>query len=77
MDTSSRTVTSPKAASAHALASADTLGSEENLLGDDKEWQALKGPGEWMASKEVENAEAAILRARQEAFEYGCDIAPA
>jgi hypothetical protein len=30
-----------------------------------------------MASKELENAEAAVLRARQEAFEYGCDIAPA
>jgi len=54
-----------------------TLGSEENLLGDDKEWKALKGRGEWMATKEVENAEAAILNARQEAFENGCDIAPA
>ena len=53
------------------------LGSEENLVGDDKEWKALKGAGEWMASKELENAEAAVLRARQEAFEYGCDIAPA
>jgi len=53
------------------------LGSEENLLGDDKEWQELKGAGKWMAGKEVEAAEAAVLNARQEAFENGCDIAPA
>ncbi len=53
------------------------LGSEENLLGDDKEWKELKGAGKWMASKEVEAAEAAVLNARQEAFENGCDIAPA
>jgi hypothetical protein len=53
------------------------LGSAENLVGDDKEWKALKGAGEWMATKELENAEAAVLSARQEAFEYGCDIAPA
>jgi hypothetical protein len=53
------------------------LGSEENLLGDDKDWKALKGAGEWMAGKEVEAAEAAVLNARQEAFENGCDIAPA
>jgi hypothetical protein len=53
------------------------LGSAENLVGDDKEWKALKGAGEWMATKELENAEAAVLSARQEAFEYGCNIAPA
>ena len=53
------------------------LGSAEGLVGDDKEWQALKGAGEWMATRALENAEAAVLRARQEAFESGCDIAPA
>ena len=53
------------------------LGSAEGLVGDDKEWKALGGRGEWMAAKELENAEAAVLRARQEAFESGCDIAPA
>jgi len=44
---------------------------------DQVDWQALKGAGKWMASKEVEAAEAAVLNARQEAFENGCDIAPA
>ena len=56
------------------------LGSEENLVGDDHDWLQLKGisqPGKENATKELENAEAAVLRARQEAFEYGCDIAPA
>ncbi len=49
------------------------LGSATGVLGDDKEWQALGGAGAWMAGKEVENAEAAVLRAEQESFEYGCD----
>jgi hypothetical protein len=53
------------------------LGSAQNVLGDDKEWFELGGAGTWMAGKEVENAEAAVLRAEQEAFENGCDIAPA
>ena len=56
------------------------LGSAENLVGDDRDWLELKGigqAGKENATKELENAEAAALRARQEAFEYGCDIAPA
>ena len=53
------------------------LGSSRSVLGDDKEWLELGGAGAWMAGKEVENAEAAVLRAEQEAFENGCDIAPA
>jgi hypothetical protein len=53
------------------------LGSARGVLGDDKEWLELGGAGKWMAGKEVENAEAAVLRAEQEAFENGCDIAPA
>jgi hypothetical protein len=53
------------------------LGSARDQLGDDKDWHELGGAGTWMSGKEVENAEAGVLRAEQEAFENGCDIAPA
>jgi hypothetical protein len=56
------------------------LGSAQNQVGDDHDWLEVKGIG--MAGKENANgaladAEAAVLRAEQEAFEYGCDNAPA
>jgi hypothetical protein len=56
------------------------LGSAENLVGDDHDWQELKGIGQAgseNASKDLESNEAAVLRAQQEAFEYGCDNTPA
>jgi hypothetical protein len=56
------------------------LGAAENTVGDDEDWKGVKGIGKAgleNASKELENAEAIVLRSRQEAFEYGCDIAPA
>jgi hypothetical protein len=56
------------------------LNSAENLVGDDEDWKEVKGIGKAgleNAKKDLEANEAAVLRARQEAFEYGCDIAPA
>ena len=56
------------------------LGSAQNLVGDDHDWLELKGignAGRENASKDLESNEAAVLRAEQEAFEYGCDNAPA
>jgi hypothetical protein len=56
------------------------LGSARNLVNDDHEWLQLKGistAGTENATKELESNEAAVRRAEQEAFEYGCDIAPA
>jgi hypothetical protein len=55
------------------------LGSALNLVGDDHEWLELKGisqAGKENATKELESNEAAVRRLEQEAFEYGCDIAP-
>ncbi len=56
------------------------LNSAENLVGDDHDWGEVKGigqAGKENATKDLEANEAAVLRARQEAFENGCDIAPA
>ncbi len=56
------------------------LGSAQNLVGDDHDWLELKGigqAGKENATKDLENNEAAVLRSEQEAFEYGCDNAPA
>jgi hypothetical protein len=56
------------------------LGSAQNLVGDDHDWLELKGIGKAgtaNATKDLETNEAAVLRAAQEAFEYGCDVAPA
>ena len=54
------------------------LGSAQNLVGDDHDWLELKGIGKaGTATKDLETNEAAVLRAAQEAFEYGCDVAPA
>ena len=56
------------------------LGSAENLVGDDHDWLELKHlskAGKENAKKDLENNEAAVLRSQQEAFEYGCDSAPA
>ena len=56
------------------------LGSAQNLVGDDHDWLELKGlsqAGKENATKELENNEAAVRQAEQEAFEYGCDNAPA
>jgi hypothetical protein len=56
------------------------LNSAENLVGDDEDWKVVKGIGRAgveNANKDLEANEAAVLRSRQEAFEYGCDIAPA
>ena len=56
------------------------LGSAKNLVGDDHDWLELKGiskAGQENATKDLESNEAAVLRAEQEAFEYGCDSAPA
>ncbi len=56
------------------------LGSAENLVGDDHDWLELKGlslAGKENATKDLEDNEAAVLRSQQEAFEYGCDTAPA
>jgi len=46
-------------------------------VGDYEEWKGRHDAGEATATKEPENAEAAVNRARGEAFEYGCDVAPA
>jgi hypothetical protein len=59
---------------------AGQLGSEEDLVGDDHDWLEAKGTGragKENATKALDEAEAEVLSARQEAFEYGCDIAPA
>jgi hypothetical protein len=56
------------------------LGAAENLVGDDHDWLELKGlgqAGKENATKDLEDNEAAVLRSQQEAFEYGCDVAPA
>jgi len=56
------------------------LGSAQGLVGDDHDWQEIKGigrAGAENASQALQEAEAAVLRAQQEAFEYGCDNAPA
>jgi hypothetical protein len=58
----------------------EQLGAAENLVGDDHDWGELKGisrAGLENATKDLEANEAAVLRAQQEAFEYGCDNAPA
>ena len=58
----------------------EQLNSAENLVGDDHDWLELKGiskAGLENATKDLESNEAAVLRSRQEAFEYGCDSAPA
>jgi hypothetical protein len=46
-------------------------------VGDYKEWIGRHDAGEATAIEELANAEAAVVRARGEAFEYGCDVAPA
>jgi hypothetical protein len=46
-------------------------------VGDYKEWIGRHDAGEATAKAELANAEAAVVRARGEAFEYGCDVAPA
>ena len=46
-------------------------------VGDYHEWIDRHDAGEATAKRELENAEAAVVRARGEAFEYGCDVAPA
>jgi hypothetical protein len=56
------------------------LGSAQNLVGDDHDWLELKGistAGTENATKDLESNEAAVRRAEQEAFEYGCDTTPA
>ena len=56
------------------------LGSAQNLVGDDHDWLELKGiskAGTENATKDLESNEAAVRRAEQEAFEYGCDNTPA
>jgi hypothetical protein len=56
------------------------LGSAQNLVGDDHDWLGSRGIGKAgteNATKDLESNEAAVLRAEQEAFEYGCDNAPA
>ena len=56
------------------------LGAGQNLVGDDHDWLELKGiskAGTENATKDLESNEAAVRRAEQEAFEYGCDTAPA
>jgi len=54
------------------------LGAGKELVGDDHDWLELKGisrAGMENATKELENSEAIVHRAEQEAFEYGCDTA--
>ena len=56
------------------------LGSARNLVNDDHEWlqlPSLSQAGKENATKELETNEAAVRQAEREAFEYGCDIAPA
>src|SRR5271154_6199937 len=53
------------------------LDKASGAVGDYEEWKGRHDAGEATASKELENAEAAVNRARGEAFEYGCDVAPA
>jgi uncharacterized membrane protein len=53
------------------------LGKANSAVGDYKEWIGRHDAGEATAISELANAEAAVARARREAFEYGCDIAPA
>jgi hypothetical protein len=56
------------------------LGSARNLVNDDHEWLQLPGlsqAGKENATKELETNEAAVRQAEREAFQYGCDIAPA
>jgi hypothetical protein len=56
------------------------LGSAQNQVGDDHDWLEVKGigrAGKENANEALADAEAAVLRAEQEAFEYGCDNAPA
>ena len=56
---------------------AGELEKATSAVGDYEEWKGRKDAGEATATKELENAEAAVNRARGEAFEYGCDVAPA
>ena len=56
------------------------LGAGLNLVGDDHDWLELKGlsqAGRENATKELETNEAIVRQAEREAFEYGCDNAPA
>jgi hypothetical protein len=53
------------------------LGSWEQAVGDNGEWVNRHNAGEATAKEELENAEGEVNRARGEAFEYGCDVAPA
>jgi hypothetical protein len=56
------------------------LGSAQNQVGDDHDWLESKGigrAGKANANEALADAEAAVLRAEQEAFENGCDNAPA
>ena len=50
----------------------ECLGAAESAVGDDKEWKERHDAGEGTATKELENNEAEVARARGEAFEYGC-----
>jgi len=53
------------------------LEKSTSQVGDYKEWIERHDAGEATAKSELANAEAAVNRARGEAFEYGCDVAPA
>jgi len=53
------------------------LAKAESQVGDYLEWKGRKDAGEATATEELANAEGAVNRARGEAFEYGCDVAPA
>lgn len=48
-----------------------------SAVGDYNEWKDRHDAGEATAIEEIANAEGAVNRARGEAFEYGCDVAPA
>jgi hypothetical protein len=53
------------------------LGKAQQAVGDYTEWKSRHDAGEATATKELENAEAEVIRASGEAFEYGCDVAMA
>jgi hypothetical protein len=53
------------------------LEKSTSAVGDYKEWVGRHDAGEATAKEELANAEGAVNRARGEAFEYGCDVAPA
>ncbi len=53
------------------------LEKSTSAVGDYNEWKDRHNAGEATAIAELANAEGAVNRARGEAFEYGCDVAPA